>query len=76
MVKNLNFNGLKDPLNTIFSILLIIVHFCETWSIWLLIVNFSVNHYAAFNSISLFFNFINNFDIVCILGILLFFLRF
>ena len=73
MVKNLNFNGLKDPLNTIFSILLIIVHFCETWSIWLLIVNFSVNHYAAFNSISLFFNFINNFDIVCILGIIIIF---
>ena len=70
-----SFKGLKNPFNIIYSILLVIIHFCETWSIWLLIINFSVNHYAAFNSISLFFNFLNFDDIdpVCILGIIIIF---
>ena len=75
MIENFNYGNYKS---IIFSILLVLVNFCETWSIWLLILNFSVNHFATFNSISLFFNFADIFlitqpiiFIVCILGIVI-----
>ena len=68
----------KSPQSFIISFVLILVNFCETWSIWLLIFNFSVNNFAAFNSISLFVNFILSIYkkdalvyIECILGILI-----
>ena len=45
-------------LNLIYSVLLILVTFCEMWLLWLLIISFSVNHYAAVHPIPLFFYFI------------------
>ena len=40
------------------SVLLIIVSFIETWLIWLLVISFSVNHFAAIHPIPLFIDFI------------------
>ena len=57
-----NLNGMIESfgfgklLNAI-SLLLVLVSFCEIWFIWLLIFNFSVNHFGAIYSIPLFFTY-------------------
>ena len=55
-----NFN--VNKFNVLYSIALILLTFFETWLIWELILNFSVNHYAAIHPIPLFFYFIINKD--------------
>ena len=54
-----NFNNFNFP-NFVFSILLILTNFFETWFIWELIFSFSVNHFGAIYAIPLYFYFINN----------------
>ena len=52
-----NFVNIKKE-GILASIPLILANFFETWAIWLLIFNISVDHFASFYSILLFVNFI------------------
>ena len=49
MIKSFGF----EKFINVFTVPLIIINFCEIWSIWLLISNFSVNHFGAICSCSI-----------------------
>ena len=58
MIENLNFN----KYDFFISIFKISINFIETWFIWLLIFNFTVNHFGAIHSIPLLLSFLTYFN--------------